>query len=116
MAPNSSAAPKLFDRALLRVRQKRAEKQGTASFLLDRVAADMDERLHAVLREFFNVADIWTPGELLRKPSRERFRTVTHIGLDDVARETLPLASESLDLAVSALAVQFVHDLPGVLT
>ena len=31
------------------------------------------------------------------------------------AHETLPFAPESLDLAVSALAFQFVNDLPGVL-
>jgi SAM-dependent methyltransferase len=34
----------------------------------------------------------------------------------DSAQELLPCAPESLDLAVSALAFQFVNDLPGVLT
>ena len=37
------------------------------------------------------------------------------IDLPDVESEPLPLAPESLDLAVSALAFQFVNDLPGVL-
>ena len=116
MAPNSNTAPNLFDRALLAVRQRRAQKLGPASFLLDRVAEDIEERLRAVMREFSDVADIWTPGEILRQPSRDRFKSVTHIGLDDVARETLPFQPESLDLAVSGLALQFVNDLPGVLT
>jgi SAM-dependent methyltransferase len=115
MAPNPNAAPNLFDRALLRVRQRRALSLGPASFLLDRVAEDIEERLRAVVREFSGVADIWTPGEILRKPSRDRFKSVTHIGLQDTGQEALPLQPESLDLVVSGLAFQFVNDLPGVL-
>ena len=55
-----------------------------ATFLLDRVAEDMAERLHAVLREFKTAADIGTAGEQLGKRwpgasnpsrrSRARFR------------------------------------------
>jgi SAM-dependent methyltransferase len=115
MAPNPNAAPNLFDRALLRARQRRALSLGPASFLLDRVAEDIEERLRAVVREFSDVADIWTPGEILRKPSRDRFKSVTHIGLQDTGQEALPLQPESLDLVVSGLAFQFVNDLPGVL-
>jgi SAM-dependent methyltransferase len=106
----------LFDRALLRTRQNRALRSGPASFLLDRVADDLEERLNAVLREFADVADIWTPGEILRKPARDRFKSVTRVGLQDCETETLALQPESLDLAVSALAFQFVNDLPGVLS
>jgi SAM-dependent methyltransferase len=116
MAPSPNAAPKLFDRALLRARQNRARRFEPATFLLDRVAEDMEERLHAVLRDFSDVAEIWTPGTALRAPSRERFKSVTQIGLDDCEQETLPLQPQSLDLVVSALAFQFVNDLPGVLT
>jgi SAM-dependent methyltransferase len=115
MAATPITAPKLFDRALLLTRQRRAQRLGPAGFLLDRVTEDMDERLHAVLRDFSDVADIWTPGEVLRKPSRDRFKSLVQISPDSEA-ETLPLQPESLDLAVSALAFQFVNDLPGVLT
>jgi SAM-dependent methyltransferase len=115
MALNENAAPILFDRALLRRRQQRAEKLGAVTFLFDRVAEDMAERLRAVLREFSAAADIWTPGELLRGPARDRFKSFTHLSLDELATETLPLQPESLDLAISALAFQFVNDLPGVL-
>ncbi len=115
MAPSPNTAPKLFDRALLRMRQSRALKQEPATFLLDRVTEDMEERLHAVLRDFADVAEIWTPGTVLRKPSRDRFKSVTQIGLDDSEQEILPLQPESLDLVVSGLAFQFVNDLPGVL-
>jgi SAM-dependent methyltransferase len=113
MAQNPTVAPVLFDRGLLLARQSRALRLGPATFLFDRVAEDVEERLHAVLREFADVADIWTPGELLRKPSRDRFKSIVHIDLSEP--ESLPLQPGSIDLAVSALAFQFVNDLPGVL-
>jgi SAM-dependent methyltransferase len=108
------SAPILFDRALLRARQARAHKQGEATFLLDRVAEDMADRISAVKRDFADVADIWTPGDVLRTPLADRFKSVTRVELDSDS-EVLPLQAESLDLAVSALAFQFVNDLPGVL-
>jgi SAM-dependent methyltransferase len=112
---NPTTAPILFDRALLRVRHQRALRLEPATFLFDRVAEDMDERLHAVLRDFADVADIWSPGEVLRKPSRDRFKSVAEIHPDLSGQEILALAPESLDLVISALAFQFVNDLPGVL-
>jgi len=115
MAPNPTTAPILFDRAMLRVRQNRARRAEPATFLLDRVAEDIEERLHAVLREFADAADIWTAGDIFRKPSRARLKSVTQISLDETGQEVLPLQPGSLDLAVSALAFQFVNDLPGVL-
>src|SRR6201999_4508406 len=51
MAQNPNAAPMLFDRALLRARALRAAKLGPATFLLDRVAGDLPERLQAVVRK-----------------------------------------------------------------
>jgi SAM-dependent methyltransferase len=115
MVPNPSASPILFDRPLLRARQNRAIRLGPAGFLLDRVTEDMAERLDAVLRPFSDVADLWTPGEVVSNLLRDRFRSVTRIGLQDSQTETIPFAAESLDLVVSALAFQFVNDLPGVL-
>jgi SAM-dependent methyltransferase len=109
MVPNPTA-PILFDRALLARRLARAGKLGPATFLLDRVREDMAERLAAVNREFTEAADIWTPGEGLSLP-RLNVRPVDISSGD----ESLPLAPASLDLAVSALAFQFVNDLPGVL-
>lgn len=114
MASNPTAAPILFDRALLRARMDRARRSGPATFLLDRVAEDMADRLQAVTRGFSDVADIWSPGELLRKPLTDRFQSITRIALSE--SETLPFEPESLDLAISALALQFVNDLPGVLS
>ena len=112
MASSSNSTPLLFDRALLARRQDRARKLGPATFLLDRVIEDIDERLGAVNREFADAADIWSPGGEVMTPAR--FRSFTRIVPGDV-QEGLGLRPESLDLALSALAFQFVNDLPGVL-
>src|SRR5882724_11435916 len=111
MALNPIAAPILFDRALLRARQSRALKSGPATFLLDRVAEDIAERLHAVLREFKAAADIGTAGDQVCDALAGRVGQLARIDLPDLESEPLPLAPESLDLAVSALAFQFVNDL-----
>src|SRR5215510_12247438 len=108
------ATPVLFDRTLLRARQARARRNGEVTFLLDRVVEDMADRISAVKRDFAVVADIWTPGDVLRPPLADRFNSVTRVKLDSDS-EVLPLQAESLDLVVSALAFQFVNDLPGVL-
>src|SRR4051812_23708384 len=102
MAPPASA-PVLFDRALLHARQGRARRQGEVTFLLDRVAEDMADRLAAVKRDFADAAEIWTPGEALRAPLTDRFKSFARIGLD-TGSEHLSLQPESLDLAVSAMA------------
>ncbi len=115
MASNPTTAPLLFDRALLRARQSRASGLGAATFLLDRVADDMAERLHAVLRDFRTAADIGTAGEQLRHVLAGRVDQLTPVALPDLESEPLALAPQSLDLAVSGLALQFVNDLPGVL-
>ena len=115
MAPNPNIAPVLFDRALLRTRQARALGPGPATFLLDRVAEDMAERLQAVVREFKNAADVGTPGDQARNALRGRVNQIARIELPDRESEPLAFEAESLDLVVSALAFQFVNDLPGAL-
>lgn len=113
--PSNPIAPVLFDRALLRARQQRALKQGPVTFLIERIAADMAERLNAVLRDFKNAAEIGTPGEQVHHALAGRFDRYARIDLPERESEPLSLAAESLDLAISALAFQFVNDLPGVL-
>ena len=108
--------PALFDRALLQARQRRARTLGAATFLLDRVTQEMVERLEAVNRNFRDVVDVWTPGDELSTALRARFPSVLHVAPSEASEETLPFALGSLDLVVSALAFQFVNDLPGVLT
>jgi SAM-dependent methyltransferase len=107
----SPTTPVLFDRALLQRRLARAQRLGPVTFLFDRVAEDFVDRLQAVTRQFSDVADIWTPGGL---PLPDRFASVARVTLE-ADSERLPLEPQSLDLAVSALAFQFVNDLPGVM-
>jgi SAM-dependent methyltransferase len=120
-----TSGPSIFDRQLLRTRQARARAQGPATFLLDRVAEDIADRLGTVLRQFAIAADIGTPTDALRRAIAECgkieilvkvSRTSAGGGLEVVAdEEALPLADASLDLVVSALALQSVNDLPGAL-
>jgi SAM-dependent methyltransferase len=110
-----TAAPILFDHALLVKRQLRALGLGPATFLLERVLDDMEERLGAVKRDFADIGDIWTPTEALQLRLYWRLqRPVRRI--QQAPDEVVSFPPESLDLAVSALAFQFANDLPGVLT
>ena len=117
----------IFDRALLRRRRRRAVALGPATFLLDRVAGDLAERLATVLRRFELAVDLGTPGDAVRT-ALSRLESVGKIVAADVMpdaargeifvgadEEALPFGDATLDLVVSALALQFVNDLPGVL-
>jgi SAM-dependent methyltransferase len=120
--------PTIFDRLLLRQRRRRARALGPETFLIDRVAADLAERLAAVLRFFDRAVDLGTPTDAMRRaliatgkvgtivaaePAAERLDdSFARVAADE---EALPFADGSLDLAVSALALQFVNDLPGTL-
>jgi SAM-dependent methyltransferase len=115
-------SPVIFDRALLRLRRRRAVAMGPATFLLDRVADDMADRLAAVLRRFDVAVDVGTPGEAVRTALAGLGSVGTIItarvdgGSTLVAdEEALPFGDATLDLVVSGLALQFVNDLPGVL-
>ncbi len=124
MSPN----PVIFDRRLLRLRRRRAAALGPATFLLDRVADDFAERLSAVLRSFERAVDLGTPADAVRRAVMRAGKIGTIVAVDAAAsrldnkfsrvaadEEALPFADGSLDLVVSALALQFVNDLPGTL-
>jgi len=119
------AGPELFDRRLLRLRQRRAARD-PATFLLDRVAGELGERLGAVLRRFERAVDLGTPAGALRSMLAASGKVGTVVAVSAQLRrdsglavaadeEALPFADGSLDLVVSALALQFVNDLPGAL-
>ena len=91
MALNPLPAPILFDRALLRARQDRARRLGPATFLLDRVAEDMAERLHAVVREFNSGADVGTTGGQVRKALAGRLHQLAPVDLPGQESEPLSL-------------------------
>jgi SAM-dependent methyltransferase len=112
-SPNDTT-PRLFDRALLRARQDRARRTGAEMFLLERIAADLADRLQAVTRRFSHGADLGTPGDDVRRALAGQV-DLKSIALPDNDNDALPLAASSVDLVVSALALHAANDLPGVL-
>ncbi len=115
--------PLIFDRQLLRARQQRARALGPETFLIDRVAGELGERLAVVLRQFERAVDLGTPTDAVRRVltgsgrvaalvSAAPYDAPLRVAADE---EALPFAAGSLDLVVSALALQFVNDLPGTL-
>jgi SAM-dependent methyltransferase len=121
--------PRIFDRALQRRRRLRALRGEPVDFLLAHVAQEQVERLLVVKRSFRLAADIGTPGNALRAMMWSQGVVPNVIAVDPLAcplrrgeplliaadEEALPLADSSLDLAVSALALQSINDLPGAL-
>jgi SAM-dependent methyltransferase len=119
--------PTIFDRHLLRARQQRARALGAETFLLDHIAADLGERLSVVLRQFECAVDLGTATDAVRRALTESGKVATIVAAAPAAapgdaslrvaadEEALPFADGSLDLVVSALALQFVNDLPGTL-
>jgi len=120
--------PLLFDRPLLRAHKRRARVLGPVTFLLDRAAADLGERLSVVLRRFDVAVDLGTPTAAVRDVLAASGKVGTIVAATaDIANagpafprvaadeEALPFADASLDLLVSVLALQFVNDLPGTL-
>ena len=112
-----SSGPTIFDRKLLRLRQQRARSLGAETFLIDRVADELGERLSIVLRPFERAADIGTPTDAVRRVLAASGKVAFLVGADNITvdEEALPFADGSLDLVASALSLQFVNDLPGTL-
>ena len=123
-----STPPRLFDRSLIEARRRRARRIGPATFLIDRVAEDFADRLAAVLRHFERAVDLGTPTPAVRAAlagngaigsmiaAAPAFDDADPAPLRIVADlEALPFAAASLDLVVSAFALQTVDDLPGTL-
>jgi len=120
-----SGPMEIFDPKALAARRRRALNLGPETFLMDRVAEDLADRLGAVKRYFEVAADVGTPSDGVRRAlaSSEMvgklfaFGPAERADIDAVIDpETVPFAPASLDLIVSALALQTVNDLPGVLT
>lgn len=122
-----SGPPRLFDHALHDARRRRALRAGgvSADFLLRAVADDLIERLAAVKRHFPLAADVGSPLPLVAERLRSSGQVERVVRLDRLGetapdivgdQEALPLATASIDLAVSALALHWSDDLPGVLT
>jgi SAM-dependent methyltransferase len=122
------AAPHLFDRKLLIARRQRAIRLGAETFLLERVAEELVERLSAVKRRFSLGLDIGTPGGALVSTLQQSGQIDQIIAYEPLAdlrdsavtkvvgdEETLAFGEEKFDLVVSALSLQWINDLPGSL-
>src|SRR5215472_826215 len=148
-----SAHPLVFDRRRQRTHRMRAAALGPSTFLIERVAEDLSDRLATVLRRFECALDLGTPTDAVRRALAASGKVGTIIAADALAGDTaasrhwaretvataereqertsertldaqllvaadeeaLPFRDASLDLVVSALALQFVNDLPGTL-
>jgi SAM-dependent methyltransferase len=132
MTDSPPPAPLIFDRALLRQRRLRAQASAPATVLLDLAAEELVERLAAVRRRFPIAVDLGTPGVTVRTALSRLDSVDTIVAAEAIAEqdaasinkagnsviadeEALPFRDASLDLVVSALSLQFVNDLPGVL-
>lgn len=129
-ASSIESAVELFDRQLLvRRRARVTETAQNHDFLLQCAAEDICGRLEAILREFPRALNLGAHHGLLSRALRA-VPTVGYIVSAEscpvlLARcdgplvlcdeEVLPFRGASLDLVVSALALQFVNDLPGAL-
>lgn len=120
-----SDMPVLFDSRLSRQRLSRAAR-APVTFLLDRMADDLDDRLAPLLREFTSVLDLGTPTPAFADVVARRYprAEITRVSaLDSAGRpgavvsdlDTLPFAEQRFDLIVSGLALHVVNDLPGLL-
>jgi len=125
----SSGLPHPFDRRALRARRERAAGARNRNFLLDRIAEDLPERLSTVKRRFSFALDLATPGDALIRALVAGGQVERILAFEPLAalrdpalalrvggdEELLPFGSESFDLVISALALQWVNDLPGAL-
>jgi SAM-dependent methyltransferase len=120
----------VVDKGLLRKRLRRALRRVKpgADFLHKRVAAELAERLSGVQRHFATAVIGTGQTECLANALLATGRIGRAYRLEAVPRaladarpgivadeELLPLKAESIDLFVSALALQWSNDLPGAL-
>ena len=126
-----SDTPLLFDRSLHRRRRERAAAQfAEFDFLKARAAAEIEERLWDIQRQFEVALDFGShtglieperlpPGKigtLIRSDLSKRMLDGAISGLAVVAdEEVVPFGAETLDLVVSGLSLHWVNDLPGTL-
>jgi len=128
--PDEPDPIRIFDRALLARRRRRAADLATQhDFLLRRVGDDLAERLAIVRRSFPLAANIGAHHGVVSRAIRGVAGVETIIELDAAIEllreapglrvvadeEALPFADASLDLVVSGLSLQSVNDLPGTL-
>lgn len=116
----SLTAPIVFDRRLYAARRARAERAGAASFLVDRAAETIAERLSGMNRRFNRALDLGSRISAfphIAPYAEEWVRTSLWASANMLSadEEALPFAERCFDLVVSVLALHAVNDLPGAL-
>ena len=126
----TSADPfSLFDRRAWRLHRDRAARSGCVDFLHSEIADRIIERLEVIGQRFCTVLDLGTHNGALFRAFDRRPEIETVVAADPsfgflerlhglrVAAdpELVPFGEGSFDLAVSALALHWVGDLPGAL-
>ncbi len=125
-----TSQPNIFDRTLLTRRRTRAARDAAShDFLLRHVTEDIADRLSIIQRQFPVGLNLGAHTGVLSRRLRELGSIGPLIDADPspamlaqcdgprlaVDEELLTFGPGTLDLVVSALALQFVNDLPGVL-
>lgn len=126
-----STPPRIFDRALLRLRRDRAARSSTPhrDFLFAESGERLVDRLDDVRRNFPLALDLGSRDGLLGRLLRGRggVETLIHGDLSvrmlrnadrpalQLDEEALPFAAESFDLVLANLSLHATNDLPGAL-
>lgn len=119
----------IFDIELITTRKLRALAASVpgAGFLMDRTAEDLQERLGAVERRFEHAATLFCVTAAARAAllATGKVGTVTRVEADAAflagepgvvsPPDRVPFEAESIDLAVSLLALHEANDIPGML-
>jgi NADH dehydrogenase [ubiquinone] 1 alpha subcomplex assembly factor 5 len=123
-------SPNIFDRPRIRANLERSARTlRGADFLLRHAAEELVGRLGAIKRDFRVAADTGSYHGVLSRLLKAHLPHIDVISLSAAfalaaecpvpravaSEETLPLRDASLDLAVSALSLHLVNDLPGAL-
>ncbi len=129
MAPQDFDSSALFDRRAWRLHRERAARRGCVDFLHVEIAERLVDRLDDVGRQFRTALDLGSHNGALSRALADR-PGIEHVVAAEPALaflaqtaampvaadpELLPFRDASFDLAVSALALHWVADLPGAL-
>jgi len=104
---------RIFDRTLVRRRQRRGAENPDTLYLFQEGAAGLKERLLDIHRDFHQVLAFgpMADSKLLKKEPKKMVRA----GPVNMDEEGLPVAPKSFDLILSNLTLHWVNDLPGAL-
>ena len=129
MKSEDAEATPLFDRRAWRLHRERAARGPSVDFLHAEIAERIVDRLDDVGRQFRAVLDLGAHSGALSRALAARPGVERVVAADPAAGflrpsaalpvvadpELLPFRAASFDLAVSALALHWVADLPGAL-